>query len=183
MVGKDSTEKYSLSVVNFNCNFAENWIYLNVMPSAGNGSAYHRTHLIKQKHSRNTLRVPLFDWVQLEAPHMLGIRFAVNWQKLKRFEKGSSAQEEIIHVHRKSYLTHRCSSILKTSSRWLFPAELGLRYPQLSHSHPFARSLSGLRLLLLPVRPCKKCHCQGTLTAAESLFLHKTSKQNKLLVK
>lgn len=158
--------------------FAENWMYLYIMPSAGNGSAYHRIHLIKQKHSRNTLGVPLFDWAQLGAPHMLEIRFAVNWQKLKRFEKGSSAQEDIIHIHRKSYLTHRCSSILKMSSWWLFPAGLELRYLQLSHNHPLAWSLSGLRLLLLHVRTCKSATAREPLTAAESLFLHKTSKQN-----
>lgn len=171
MVGKDSTEKCSLSIANFNDNFAENWVYLDIMLSAGNGSAYHRIHLIKQKCSRNTLRVPLFDWVQPGTPHMLGIRFAVNWQKLKRFEKGSCAQEDIIHIHRKLYLTHRCSSILKTSSCWLFPAELELRHLLLSHNHPFAWSLSGLRLFLLHMRTCKKCHCQGAPHSSRVTFL------------
>lgn len=60
-ISKDSTEECSLSAVNFNYNFAENLIYLDIMPCAGNGTAYHRTPLIKQKYPRNTPKVPLLD--------------------------------------------------------------------------------------------------------------------------
>lgn len=146
MICKDSTEKLSLSLVNCTDGFAENWVYLDIMHNADNDPAYHRGHSVNQKYFRNTIRIPLFDWVQLWNPDMSGVRFAVNQQQLKRFEKGSSAQEDTIHVHWQSSLTQRCSSISKTSSCWLFPAELELRHLLLSHNHLFAWSLSGQRM-------------------------------------
>lgn len=180
---QDSTKNFSLNLVNFNDDFAENLVVLDVMHSACNDPAYHRIQLANQKYSRNTIRVPLFDWVQLGTPHMLGIRFAVNWQQLKRFEKGSSAQEDIIHVCRKSYLTHSCSSILKTSSCWLFPAELELRHLPPSCTHHLLeafqdRDWAGRSSYTW--RCARGTTAEESLTATESLFLHKTSKQNKL---
>jgi len=61
MNSKVSTEKFSLSLVNFNDDFAENRVYLCIMHSAGNVPAYHRIHFVNQKYSRNTISVPLFD--------------------------------------------------------------------------------------------------------------------------
>lgn len=61
MICKDSKEKFCLSLVNFNDGFAENQVCLDTMHSAGGNPAYHRIHLVDQKHFGNTIRLPLFD--------------------------------------------------------------------------------------------------------------------------
>lgn len=116
--------------------------------------------------------------------HTLEIRVMVNWQQLKKFEKGSSARDKIF-LSRESHIW-----VADAAASWRQTPVDGFQQSwkwSISYCHTTTRLLldGWSRLFLLHGSGGTWGHASSAtaeklLAATESLSLQKTSKQNKL---